>query len=234
MAGTTFEELLVTHLGALRRKYGAAGPTRSGHALDALVAADEGAGCVSRVLLLDNTPAHAAVKAPQGGRRRLGGHAPGGRPRDDQVRAGVRRAGRRDRRRAAGARCTTRSPRGSDPDPYVPSDLPFACDLPDTWTGPHGRRCSRPPTCWRSPGWSAGSPTCVGATDPAMLLAALDTAATYTQRTATAYQKVFALTGRRVEGLDGAERRPAARAGADDAPLAPGDGRRGPRPSWLR
>lgn len=190
MAGTTFDKLLVTHGGALRRKYGAAGAAAVRAALDRLVAADASRGLRSRVLLLDNTQSMAAVKA-----RKVA---------DGDWVATLRAVDLATTRYApaylalVGAtdvvpQAEIANPVAGDTDPWVPSDLPFACDLPDTWTGPNGRRLEAADllAVTRVVGRIPDLP---GERDPAMLLAALDTAAGYTQRTPRAYQKVFALT----------------------------------------
>lgn len=190
---THYDKLLVTHLGALRRKYGTDGAAEVRAALDALVAADKERGLVSRVLLLDNTTSMKAIKAT--------------RVADGDWVATLR---------AIDLACTRYEPsylalvgatdvvpqsrvrnpiatRGRDPDPYVPSDLPFACDLPDTWTGPQGDLLDAADllSVTRVVG---RIPDLVGATDPAMLVKALKTATEYTQRKPTAYQKVFSLS----------------------------------------
>lgn len=190
---THYDKLLVTHLGALRRKYGTDGAAEVRAALDALVAADKERGLVSRVLLLDNTTSMKAIKAT--------------RVADGDWVATLK---------AVDLACTRYEPsylalvgatdvvpqsrvrnpiatRGRDPDPYVPSDLPFACDLPDTWTGPQGDLLDAADllSVTRVVG---RIPDLVGATDPAMLVKALKTATEYTQRKPTAYQKVFSLS----------------------------------------
>jgi hypothetical protein len=60
---TTYDKILVTHSGALRRKYGADGGDRVRDALDGLVAADSTRGIVNRVLDLDNYQSMKAVGA---------------------------------------------------------------------------------------------------------------------------------------------------------------------------
>ena len=60
---TQYDKLLVTHAGALRRKYAASGAASVRTALDALVAADAGRGLVSRVPPLDNATSMRAVGA---------------------------------------------------------------------------------------------------------------------------------------------------------------------------
>ena len=190
---TYYDKLLVTHLGALRRKYGADGAAEVRAALDALVAADKERGLVSRVLLLDNTQSMKAVKAAK--------VADG-----DWVAtlkavdlattryqpAYISLVGATDV--VPQSRVTNPiANRGRDPDPYIPSDLPFACDLPDTWTGPQGDMLDAADmlSVTRVVG---RIPDLVAATDPAMLVKALQTATSYTQRKATAYQKVFSLS----------------------------------------
>jgi hypothetical protein len=190
---TYYDKLLVTHQGALRRKYGVDGAARVRDALDALVEADQGRGLASRVLLLDNTQSMKAIKAAK--------VADG-----DWVAAlkAVDLAATRYQPAylvLVGAtdvvpQGQVRNPianRGSDSDPYIPSDLPFACDLPDSWTGPQGGRLDAAElmSVTRVVG---RIPDLVGADDPAMLLSAISTATSYTQRAATAYQRVFSLS----------------------------------------
>lgn len=194
----TYDKLLVTHGAALRRKYGSAGADRVRDALDALAAADEGRGLETRVLDLDNYQSMRAV-----GSARV--------PDGDWVGA----------LRAADLACARYTPSylvlvgatdvvpqaqvdnpfagmGDDLDPYVPADLPFACDLPDDDTGPWqalARGVRLDPRDLLAVTRVVGRiPDVVGATDPAFLLRVLEVAAVYTQRGPTAYEKVFALT----------------------------------------
>jgi len=190
---THCDKLLVTHLGALRRKYGAPGAAEVRAALDALVAADQQRGLVSRVLLLDNARSMKVVKSAK--------VADG-----DWVatlKAVDLAVTRYEPAYIALVGATDVVPqgrvtnpianRGSDPDPYIPSDLPFACDLPDTWTGPQGDMLEAADllAVTRVVG---RIPDLVAATDPAMLLTAIRTATSYTQRKAMAYRKVFSLS----------------------------------------
>lgn len=190
---THYDKLLVTHLGALRRKYGAEGAAAVRAALDALVAADGERGLVSRVLLLDNTTSMRAVKAT----RVADGDWVGALKAVDLASTRYQPAylaivGATDVVPQSRVRNPIAS-RGRDPDPYVPSDLPFACDLPDTWTGPADGLLEAADllAVTRVVG---RIPDLVGATDPAMLIAAIGTAASYTPRRPTMYQKVFSLS----------------------------------------
>lgn len=190
---TTYDKLLVTHRGALRRKYGAAGADEVRDALDALVAADHDRGLATKVLLLDNTQSMKAVKAAKvadgdwvGALRAVDLAANRYQP------AYVVIVGARD----VVPQARMKNPvvnRGSDPDPWVPGDLPYACDLPDGWNGPAGGMLDAADllAVTRVVG---RIPDLVGAGDPAMLLRALATATSYTQRKPTAYQKLFALS----------------------------------------
>ena len=191
---TRFDKLLVTHSAALRRKYGADGADQVRDALDGLVAADEGRGLETRVLLLDNYQSMKAIGSAQ--------VADG-----DWVGA----------LRAVDLACTRYQPAylalvgatdvvpqaeienslgglGDDLDPYVPSDLPFACDLPDGSAGPGAVGRLAPGDLLAVTRVVGRLPDLVGATDPSMLLASLATATTYTQRSAASYQQIFALT----------------------------------------
>ena len=69
---------------------------------------------------------------------------------------------------------------------FQPS-LPFACDLPDTWSGPQSGMLKAHDVLSVSRVVTS-IPDLVAATAPAMLLAAIRTAATYARRAATAYQ----------------------------------------------
>ncbi len=190
---TRYDKLLVTHGGALRRKYAAAGAAAVRAALDALVAADAGRGLVSRVLLLDNATSMRAVGAEpvadgdwvatvRGIDLACARYVP----------SYVAIVGARD----VVPQARMRNPFagvGDDGDPFVPGDLPFACDLPASWTSTATGTLD-PGDLLAVTRVVGRLPDLVGASDPAMLLAALATAATYTQRTARSYQRVFALT----------------------------------------
>ncbi len=198
---TTYDKILVMHGGALRRKYGADGADRVRDALDVLIAADDRRGIESRVLDLDNYQSMKAVGA---------GRVPDG----DWVAT----------LRAVDLACTRYSPAyvalvgatdvvpqarvdnpfaglGDDLDPYVPSDLPFACDLPDDGSGPLSGLASGDPGVLLDPADLLAMtrvvgriPDLVGESDPAFLLDLLATATSYTQRSVGSYQRIFALT----------------------------------------
>ena len=190
---TYYDKLLVTHQGALRRKYGTDGAADVRAALDALIEADEARGLLSRVLLLDNTQSMKAIKAAKVA--------------DGDWVATLKAVDLAVTRYQpsylvlVGAtdvvpQSQVRNPianRGMDSDPYIPSDLPFACDLPDDWAGPQSGRLEAADlmSVTRVVG---RIPDLVGADDPAMMLSAIGTATSYTQRAATAYQKVFSLS----------------------------------------
>jgi hypothetical protein len=189
---TRYDKLLVTHSGALRRKYGADGAAAVRDALDAVVVADQGRGLRSRVLLLDNTLSMRAVRSP--------------RVADGDWVAALRAVDLAVTRYApaylalVGAtdvvpQAQVRNPvaDAGDPDPWIPSDLPYACDFPDPMPDPANGRLDAADvmTVTRVVG---RIPDLVGATEPSMLVAALHTAAGYSQGTARAYQKVFSLS----------------------------------------
>lgn len=193
MSATQFDKLLVTHSGALRRKYGSSGAAEVREALDALVEADAGRGLKTRVLLLDNTLSMRAIKSA--------------RVADGDWVAAVRAVDLAFTRylpsyvALVGATDVVPQARvgnpfaglGADTDSYVPSDLPYACDLPDTWTGPASGMFD-PAELLAVTRVVGRIPDLVGEADPAMLLAALETATSYSQRRATSYHRVFALT----------------------------------------
>lgn len=191
MSAVWYDKLLVVHGGALRRKYGTAGAAEVRAGLTALVLADKGHGLLTHVLDLDNTNAMRAVKASR---------VPDG---DwaaslTAVDAACRRytpsyvalVGATD---VIPQAQVTNPLAGSDEDPYVPSDLPFACDLPDDWPGTSANRID--PSALLTVTQVVGRiPDVVGATDPAVLVQLLTVAAGYTARPASTYQSVFALS----------------------------------------
>jgi len=192
MAEVQYDKLLVTHSGALRRKYGASGATRVRAALDALVTADEAHHLVTRVLLIDNASTMRSLKLPA---------VPEGdwRATLKAVDAAAERyqpsyialVGANDVVPQAQLRNPLLGP--DDTDRYVPSDLPFACDLPAGFAGT-GTTLLDPSQLLSVTRVVGRIPDVRGATDPAGLLANLRVAATYQQQSATAYQKVFALS----------------------------------------
>jgi Peptidase family C25 len=191
MSGVRYDKLLVIHGGAIRRKYGTSGSAEVRGALAALVTADKGHGLLTHVLDLDNTNAMRAVKTA--------------RVPDDDWAAALKAVdaarGRYTPSYVALVGATDVIPQaqvtnplaGSDEDAYVPSDLPFACDLPDDWPGTSEARLDV--SALLSVTEALGRiPDVVGATDPGVLLAALAVAAAYVPRPASAYQSVFALS----------------------------------------
>ena len=187
------DKLLVTHEGALTRKYAAAGLRSVREALDALVEADAARGVSTKVLVVDNASTARSLDVP--------------RVPDRDWAAAVRAV---DRAAAAyepayvalvGADDVLPQGRltnplqgiGEDLDPYLPSDLPYACDLPDDWAGTSDDLLDI--AMLMSVTRVVGRvPDEVGASDPTLLLALLATASHYAQRPATDYQSVFALS----------------------------------------
>jgi hypothetical protein len=181
-------KVVLTHRGALRRKYGAAGVAALSKALTALKAADRRRGVRTRVLFLD-APAH---------RKYLGGVSVSD-PHDPRA-----------VKVAVDALFATLAPdyllllgapdvvpqiplqnplytgdRDDDPDPAVPSDLPYACDAP----------YSTSPSEFRGPTRVVGRlPDALGATEPSHLLARLAHAARWRTRTFPRPLPVFALS----------------------------------------
>jgi hypothetical protein len=186
-----YDKLLVTHTGALRRKYGAVGAKQVRAALDALVVADKARHLVTRVLLLDNASTMRSLRLP--------------RVADSDWMAALKAVDAATERyqpsyvALVGAtdvvpQAQLRNPLyPDDDDPYVPSDLPFACDLPDSFTGT-GTTLLDPAQLLSVTRVVGRIPDVVGATDPAVLLANLAVAASYQQQPATAYQQVLALS----------------------------------------
>jgi hypothetical protein len=187
------DKLLVTHEGALSRKYSAAGLRTVRAALDELTAADADRGVGTKVLLLDNASTARSLGVP--------------RVPDRDWAAAVRAV---DRAAEAyepayivlvGADDVVPQGRVSNPlqgigedlDPYLPSDLPYACDLPDDWAGTSDDLLDI--AMLLSVTRVVGRlPDEVGASDPALLLSLLGTASHYEQRPASDYQSVFALS----------------------------------------
>lgn len=229
---TRYDKLLVTHGAALARKYGRSGAAQVRSALDALVAADAQRGLVSRVLMLDNTLSMRAIKASK--------------VQDGDWVGALTAVDHAVTRYApsylaiVGAsdvmpQCPVRNPfRGlaGDPDPYVPSDLPYACDFADSWSGSPDDQLN-PADLLAVTRVVGRIPDLVGATEPSMLLRALATAATYTQRSARTYQRAFVVsaavwkgsTQQSVDLLPGpaptTELSPPARAGWTKSKLSP-------------
>lgn len=190
---TRYDKILVTHGAALSRKYGRSGAARVRTALEALVDADARRGLVSRVLLLDNTTSMRAIKT---GKVADGDWVGALKAVDHAVTryqpSYIAIVGAGD----VVPQCPVRNPfrgLGGDPDPYVPSDLPYACDFPDSWTGSADDRLE-PAELLAVTRVVGRIPDLVGATNPSMLLTALATAATYTQRTARTYERAFVVS----------------------------------------
>jgi Peptidase family C25 len=176
------DKLVVTHRGALRRKYGAKGYTSVRASLRELAASDAKRGVSSRVLVLDDTGALRAV---------------GGKPVADAADA----AATKDAVDAAVAAYTPnyvlllgspdvvarprlRNPTPDD-DPDVPSDLPYAC------TASH----SEDPGAFAGPTTVVGRlPDVPGATEPSYLLTLLRRARAWRGRPAAEHLPVFALS----------------------------------------
>jgi hypothetical protein len=193
------DKLIVTNRTALKAKYGAAGEKRIRAALSALVEADRRRGLSAKVLLFDNV----ASMRTLGAKRAL--------PTDWEgaVRAVdlawqvytpsyVLLVGAED----VVPQARVSNPFGAfgdDPDPYVPSDLPYACDLPDGWTLPASRMLN--------PGDLVGVtrvvgriPDLVGASEPSFLLERLAALTTWSSRAPGAYRDLFALSAAAWQG----------------------------------
>ncbi len=187
------DKLTVTHLGALRRKYGTAGAAQVRAALEALSKADHDRGLSSHLLLLDNASTAKSLKLPKVA--------------DGDWAAALRFVDRAAAKYVpsyivlVGSTDVVPQARLSNPlngisgdtDRHLPSDLPYACDLPDAWSGSSNTLLN--PSSLLSVTRVVGRiPDQVGASDPAFLLKVLKTATSYKKHSATTYQKVFALT----------------------------------------
>ena len=184
------DKLLITHLAALKRKYAAQTDTVVA-SLEALVAADGKRGLSTKVVYLDNASTARSLRVP---RVPEGDWAAAVRAVDRAVEkfgpSYVALVGATDV--VPQARVTNPlSGIGDDTDPFVPSDLPYACDLPSSWGGSADLPIAQLLSVTRVVG---RIPDVVNADDPAVLLAALNTATTYTQHSASTYQQVFSLT----------------------------------------
>lgn len=183
-----YDKVIVTHAGALRAKYGAAGWRSIRSAIDALIVADRARGLRDRLLLLDNTTAMRALKASPvaagdwATTRRVIDRAC---TRDDP--AYLMLVGADD----VVPQCRVRNPVG-DADPYVPCDLPYACDIADAATLP--TRPLDPATLLAMTRVVGRLPDVAGGTDPSYLLGLLETARTATSRPAGDYLAAFVLT----------------------------------------
>lgn len=188
---TRYDKLLVIHSGALRRKYGAAGLHDVRTALAALVVADAGHQLVSHVVDLDNASSMRALKlsrVPDGSwtaaLKAVDAAAERYQP------AYVALVGATD----VIPQAQLRNPlAGSDDDPYVPSDLPYACDLPATFSGT-GSSLLDPGTLLSVTRVVGRIPDVVGASDASVLLTILATVSGYVSLPTASYQKVFALS----------------------------------------
>ncbi len=179
-------KVIVTHAGALKRKYGAQGLAKIRAALDAMVAADAERGLVTRVVAIDSardmsrfakstgTPA-----TPREGKAAI--DAIYARERPDYIMI----LGAPDIVPLQSLSNQLYEPGGDDDDPNVPSDLPYACDAP----------YGRDPNGFVGPTRVVGRlPDIVGASDPAYLLKLLRVATSAATRAADQYQQYFGLS----------------------------------------
>lgn len=193
------DKLIVTNRAALKAKYGAAGEKRIRAALTALIEADRQRGLRSKVLLFDNVSSMRAL----GAKRALPADWEGAVRAVDlawqvYTPSYVLLVGADD----VVPQARVSNPFGAfgdDPDPYVPSDLPYACDLPDGWTLPSSRMLN--------PGDLVGVsrvvgriPDLVGATEPSFLLDRLAALTTWSSRAPGAYRDLFALSAAAWQG----------------------------------
>jgi hypothetical protein len=165
------DKIIVTNLGRLKAKYGAAGAAKIKAAVKKLVAADKLRGLDTRLIALDDGSAMKRLKAP----------------------AVTNAADPRQNKEAIDAVCKKLSPDylvilgapdviphqdlknpvfdpPDEPDQFAFSDLPYACEAP----------YSRSPENFTGPSRVVGRiPDLTGSTDPSYLVGLLDTAATW-------------------------------------------------------
>jgi len=187
---TAVLKVIVTHRGAARAKYSTAGWTKLRHAISVLIAADKVRGITTRLIALD-----AAADAKKIGATAITGA--------DDV-AGIKRAvdaiyglwnpaylvllGGPDILGTVSLNnpLWTGDP-NDDPDRFIPSDLPYACDVP----------LSMSPSDYRGATRVVGRiPDLMGSTDPAVLIRQLALAADATTFVRASPEPVFAVSAK--------------------------------------
>ena len=182
-------KILLTHNGGLRAKYGAAGVRRLKDAVRRLAAADKARGMQTRLVAIDDGRSAKAVGAERSDD-----------PLDHEAAKrfvdAVFAAWRPDYLVLLGSTDVipmqplrnplfTGDPRRGDPDPTIPSDLPYACEQP--FSSDPGRFRGATRVVGRLPDGTAES-------DTARLERLLAVAGTYRQRRRTDYPPPFAVT----------------------------------------
>jgi hypothetical protein len=183
-------KVLVTHRNAARAKYGSAGWTKIRHALTKLVTADKARGMTTRIYALDSAADAAKVQA-QAVTEPTDGMAI--KAAIDQIYAVWQPAyvvlvGGPD---LVGTVSLTNplwtGDPADDPDQFIPSDLPYACD----------KSGSLSPADYRGPTRVVGRlPDLIGDADPAVLVGLLTLAAQATSRVRRSPEPAFAVSAR--------------------------------------
>lgn len=191
---STYDKVIVTNWSALRTKYGTTGEGKIRTALAELATADRERGLTTKLVRLDSA---ASVRAS--GATKVAGP-------DDWVGA-VRAVDRIWQRYQPSYVVLLGSPDvvpqarvtnpfnsfGNDGDPYVPSDLPYACDLPDGRTVAAGETVN-PSELVGATRVVGRVPDLLGATEPSYLLGLLSKLCTWKSRPASAYHKTLAIS----------------------------------------
>lgn len=195
----SYDKIIIANWSALRAKYGTAGERRIRAALADLVVADWSRRLRTKVMALDNATSMRAAGAT--------------RVSDvDDWEAAVRAVDLIwDRYQPSyvmllGSRDVVPQAQVSNPfavfasdgDPYVPSDLPFACELPTGWKMPAEGRLN-PATLLGATRVVGRLPDVVGASDPAFLLRLLTGLTNWKGRPASAFG-AFAVSAAAWEG----------------------------------
>lgn len=187
---TAVLKVIVTHRGAARAKYTAAGWTKLRHAISALITADRARGITTRLFALD-----AAADAKKIGAAAITGAA--------DV-AGIKAAIDAIYRSWSPAYLVllggpdllgtvnlnnplwTGDP-NDDPDRFIPSDLPYACDVP----------LSMSPSDYRGATRAVGRiPDLMGGSDPAVLVSQLERSTKATSFVRASPEPVFAVSAK--------------------------------------
>lgn len=180
------DKIIVSHRGALARKYGAAGTAKIRAAVATLVSADAKRGIRSRLVLLDDASAMRRLGAPL--------VSDSSSPRDNKAAVdAIFRTASPDYLMILGAHdvvphqdlANPMFDPPDDPDRTAFGDLPYACDT----------AYSRSVATFKGPTRVVGRlPDLTGAKEPSYLLGLLATAAKHTSRKPEAYEDYFGLS----------------------------------------
>lgn len=180
------DKIVVTHRGALTKKYGSQGMARIRAAISNLVAADKGRGVTTRIVYLDDTAAikKFGAKAVDDATDVRGAKAAIDKVFTSQRPDYLMILGAPDVVPHQDLNNPAFSPKGDD-DEQAWGDLPYACDTP----------YSRDPAQFVGPTRVVGRlPDLTGAKEPSYLLSLLKTAAVWRSRPAQDYAPYFGLS----------------------------------------